>query len=198
MRRRPITCGLALAALLGLAAAAPAATDYSYIKTGTYSVAGRVPAYNAGTESFPASAFTASFRVTAAKRKGPRTLRSFKLGPSKPLCVNRTAVPYRYAQRSLPQLAGFPPIGIPGGFIIRSYVLRAGHWKAGKVNVRYSGPLPNIYLQSVYNRSPSRFNANPMSEATVDFQAKVDDAGKFSASGAWDCQLSTTSAFRKR
>jgi hypothetical protein len=168
-----------------LIGAVPAsATNYSYIKKGTYAGSG--------------NPFSTSFRVTSKTRKGPRTLRSFKLGPAQLQCVDQTQTPFRYKQLPLPRLSGFPPVTIPNGFVVRSYVQRGSHWKTTVSGTHYSGLLPHVDFSLVYFRPAPRFNPNPLARPSVSYSARFNEAGAVSTAGPWACSVGGPVVFRKR
>jgi hypothetical protein len=195
-----------MAALTLLAFAAGAvhapATDFSYIKKGTFSGKGKTESFS-GTnadgqvQTFPESTFSASFRVTSVKAKGPRYMRSFKLGPLVLNCTNTTSVPTRYKQVPLPQLGGFPAVSIPNGFLIRSFVLRGGKWTAGKSAVSYNGSLPHVDVGLVYSRQGTKFTPNPLASPSVTYKVRVDDLNRQTTAGPWTCLTSAPVTFRK-
>jgi hypothetical protein len=196
MRRRTATLVAALTALSVAAAAAPAATNYSYIKTGTYSGTAKVPQFDGTSPPLRGSTFPVSFKVTAKTRKGIRSVRSLALGPILMTCSNTSARPTQYRQLPLPRQAGFPPVAT-NGFIIRSWVLRGGHWKAGPVNQVYTGTLPHVDLQLVYNKKPARFNPNPVSNPSVIYEVHVDDQNRIDPRGDWLCSVKSVVTLKR-
>jgi hypothetical protein len=194
MARRIAALATAVGAWALVAAAAPAATDHSFIKTGAYSATAVVPPDpNVG---YPGTSFPASFRVTSATRKGIRSVRGLRFGPVDAPCYDTNVRPTAYRRMTFPRQSGFPPVGT-NGFAIRSWVLRGGHWKAGRHAVLYQGTLPHVDLQLVYNRSPARFNPNPLTYPSLVFQVHLDDAGNFTPRGNWACSFKSNVTFRR-
>ncbi len=133
--------------------------------------------------------FPISFVLTARSRRAHRRVTQLTLGPVPAFCnkpSGRVGVADQLAQFTLPKLK-LAPI-VTDGFIVRSYVLKNGHWKPTKAGASlYSGPLAHIDLGFVYNRHPTRFNPNPLTSPSVVATYAANDDGTLSPSGAWRC-----------
>jgi hypothetical protein len=195
MARRILMFVLSLLAVSGLlAVGAPAATDYSFIKTGTYSgTATMQPAPELG---YSGTSFPVSFRVSAATRKGRRSVRTLNLGPLNALCRNNFSQPAQRKEMTFPRQAGFPPIS-SNGFVNRSWVRRGGHWRREPPNQIYPGTLPHVDLQLAYQRSPARFEPNPLGSPSVHFEVHLDDAGRATPTGQWLCSVKSVVTLRR-
>lgn len=189
MRRQVATLALGACLLLGgVAAAATAPVDDSYIKLGTYKGTATVPP-SYSSPALTGGSFPISFVLTARSRRARRKITKLTLGPVPASCTKpsgRVGVADQLAQFTLPKLT-LPPI-LTDGFIVRSYVFKSGHWKPTKDSASlYYGSLPHIDFGFVYNTHPTRFNPNPLTSPSVVVTYTANDDGTLSPAGAWRC-----------
>ena len=196
-RRSSLLFALALALVVPVLAPATAGAgmDYSYLTKGTYQGTAVIPGSTLVTPALEDGRYPVSFRLTASTRRGIRYVRGLTLGPVSAACNKPSGVVGKadaWAVRSLPRLSSFPAV-TTNGFIIRSYVLRGTRWKPvpGRLggDLTYTGPLAHVDLGFVFNRSPTRFNPNPVTSPSVSVTWTTDDAGNVVAGGAWHCSV---------
>jgi len=191
MRRQVATLALGACLLLaGVAAAATAPVDDSYIKLGTYKGTFKIAPSDAS-PSLTGGSFPISFVLTARSRRGHRKITRLTLGPAPAACdkpSGRVGVADQLAQFTFPKLK-LSPI-LTDGFIVRSYVFKSGRWTPTKDGGNlYYGSRPHIDFNFVYNTHPTRFNPNPLTDPSVAVTYTADDAGKLSPTGGWRCSV---------